>query len=159
MVWDKSKIIAIDFDGTCLTHEYDKNDPSVKGVDIGAVPVIERLIQEGHKILLLTMRSGEHLETAVQWFNDHDIPLWGVNYNKNQSRWTDSRKVFAHTYIDDAGLGNYYLTMQPIVIEEAGGITHVPKKPYVNWPLVEESLEQQGFLTQSTIPVYTQPHI
>lgn len=157
MVWDKSKIIAIDFDGTCLTHEYDKNDPKKIGEDIGAVPVIERLIAEGHKILLYTMRSDEHLESAVQWFNDHDIPLWGVNYNKTQTRWTSSRKIYAHCYIDDAALGNFYLTQEKIIINDAEGIIHEPKRPYVNWPLVEESLEQQGFLTKKTEPVYTQP--
>ena len=44
--------IAIDFDGTCVTHDY----PEV-GKDIGAVPVLKRLIDAGHKLILHTMRS------------------------------------------------------------------------------------------------------
>ena len=46
-------IIAIDFDGTCVTHEY----PYI-GKDIGAVPVLQRLVKAGHELILWTMRSG-----------------------------------------------------------------------------------------------------
>lgn len=45
-------IIAVDFDGTCVTHEF----PEV-GKDIGAVPVLKELVKKGHKIILYTMRS------------------------------------------------------------------------------------------------------
>lgn len=44
--------IAIDFDGTCVTHEF----PNV-GKDIGAVPILKRLVAKGHKLILYTMRS------------------------------------------------------------------------------------------------------
>lgn len=39
--------ICIDFDGTCVTHEYPKI-----GKDIGAVPVLKRLIETGNKLIL-----------------------------------------------------------------------------------------------------------
>ena len=45
-------IIAVDFDGTVVTHE----DPRI-GNDIVAVPVLKKMIEEGHKIVLNTMRS------------------------------------------------------------------------------------------------------
>ena len=48
-------IIAVDFDGTCVSHEYPK-----VGKDIGAVPVLKALVEIGHKIILNTMRSGEN---------------------------------------------------------------------------------------------------
>ena len=54
-------IIAVDFDGTIVTHEY----PRI-GRDIDAVPVLKELIENGHKIILYTMRSKEHLEEAMQ---------------------------------------------------------------------------------------------
>jgi len=92
--------IAIDFDGTCVTHEY----PNI-GRDIGAVPVLKRLVEAGHKLILNTMRSGPQLEAAVNWFKDHDIPLYGVNEDPGQKEWTQSPKVFANMYIDDAALG------------------------------------------------------
>lgn len=36
-------IIAVDFDGTCVTHEYPK-----VGQDVGAVPVLKMIISMGH---------------------------------------------------------------------------------------------------------------
>ncbi len=45
-------IIAIDFDGTCVTHAFPKI-----GKDIGSVPVLKALTEQGHKIILFTMRS------------------------------------------------------------------------------------------------------
>ena len=36
-------ILAVDFDGTCVTHEF----PEV-GRDIGAVPVLKELVEKGH---------------------------------------------------------------------------------------------------------------
>ncbi len=68
-------IIAIDFDGTCVTHDY----PDVGG-DVGAVQVIKKLVA-------------------------HGIPLFGVNKNPDQHTWTKSPKPYAHIYIDDAALG------------------------------------------------------
>ena len=93
-------IIAVDFDGTCVTHEYPE-----MGLDIGAVPVLKELIENGNQLILLTMRSGSTLEDAITWFDDNDIDLWSVNINPEQKSWTDSSKAYAHLYIDDAGLG------------------------------------------------------
>ena len=98
-------IIAIDFDGTCVTHDFPK-----VGKDIGAVPVLKQLVENGHKLILWTMRSdgrntGDVLISAVQWFADNDIPLYGINENPNQKSWTQSPKVYAELYIDDAAFG------------------------------------------------------
>lgn len=99
-------IFAVDFDGTCVTHEY----PRV-GTDIGAAKVLRTLVDNGHKIILFTMRdsvpkaNGQNvLQEAVDWFNHNNIPLFGVNENPEQS-WSMSRKVYAHRYIDDAAVG------------------------------------------------------
>ena len=78
-------IIAIDFDGTCVTHEYPK-----MGKDIGAIPVLKELIKNDHQLILFTMRSGSTLEDALTWFDDNDIDLWSVNLNPEQKSWTDS---------------------------------------------------------------------
>ena len=93
-------IVAIDFDGTCVTHDY----PEI-GKDIGAVPVLKRMTQEGYKLILFTMRSGVELEDAVEWFNSNEIPLYGIQTNPTQKSWTDSPKAYANLYIDDAALG------------------------------------------------------
>ena len=97
----ESRIIAIDFDGTCVEHEY----PNI-GLDVdGAVDTLRRLNNKGHRLILNTMRSDEKLEAAVRWFKERKIKLWGVNCNPEQSEWTSSPKVYADIYIDDAALG------------------------------------------------------
>ena len=91
--------IAIDFDGTCVTHDY----PRI-GKEIGATEVLKRLVEAGHKLILNTMRSDKELQDAVNWFKKNGIELYGVNENPTQKRWTNSPKVYAHMYIDDAAL-------------------------------------------------------
>ena len=44
--------ILLDFDGTCVQHEY----PYV-GDDIGAQQVLHDLVKNGHQLILFTMRS------------------------------------------------------------------------------------------------------
>ena len=116
--------IAVDFDGTCVTHEY----PRV-GKDIGAVPVLKKLVDSGHHIILNTMRSGKELVDAVHWFADNDIPLYGANENPTQKEWTLSPKVYAHLYIDDAALGC------PLRFDRA-----VSSRPFVDWEVVDTYL-------------------
>jgi hypothetical protein len=124
--------IAIDFDGTCVTHEY----PRV-GKDIGAVPVLKKLTDSGHLLILNTMRSGKELVDAVQWFADNDIPLYGANENPTQKEWTLSPKVYAHLYIDDAALGC------PLIKKFA-----VSSRPYVDWTAVEYYLIFNNIITE-----------
>lgn len=121
-----SKIIAIDFDGTCVTHEY----PEV-GREIGAEVVIRKMVARGDQIILFTMRSGEPLMHAIDWFERKGIPLFGVNCNPQQQTWTTSPKPYAHIYIDDAALG------APLVHPSSG-------RPYVNWSQVQSLLGLDG---------------
>lgn len=124
--------IAVDFDGTCVTHEY----PRV-GKDIGAVPVLKKLTDSGHQLILNTMRSGKELVDAVQWFADNDIPLYGANENPTQKEWTLSPKVYAHLYIDDAALGC------PTMLNHA-----VSSRPFVDWTAVEYYLIFNHIITE-----------
>lgn len=116
-------IIAIDFDGTCVTHEY----PEV-GKDIGAVPILKKMVERGDQLILWTMRSGETLQEAVDWFKENGIPLFGVQTNPDQGSWTSSPKAYAQLYIDDAALGC------PLKYPMSG------KRPYVDWSAVEKIL-------------------
>ena len=127
-------IIAIDFDGTCVTHEYPK-----VGKDIGAIPVLKELTQKGHQLMLWTMRGtrtqpSDTLQDAVNWFKQNDIPLWGINENpeQTQSGWTNSNKQYAQLYIDDAALGC------PLLYNQG--------RAYVDWIIVKEMLIQKGIL-------------
>ncbi len=118
----KDLVIAVDFDGTCVTHEF----PRV-GNEIGAVPVLKRLVDAGAKLILWTMRDKSALFNAVQWFKKNEIPLFGVQRNPNQHEWTDSPKCYASLFIDDAALG------APLIYEDG-------QRPYIDWKKVEEML-------------------
>jgi hypothetical protein len=138
--------IAIDFDGTCVTHEFPK-----VGREIGAAPVLKKLVQNGHKLILFTMRSrgtgtlaensdfpgikeGDYLQDAIDWFAKHEIPLYGIQHHPTQKEWTSSPKCYAHMIIDDTALGC------PLIQEGN-------ERPYVNWGAVKIMLAQQGLLT------------
>lgn len=121
--------IAVDFDGTCVTHEY-----PYLGLDIGAQPVLRELVEQGHNLILYTMRSGKLEKEAVEWFKKNDIPLYAVNSNPTQKKWTKSIKVHADVYIDDAALGC------PLIHSMNAS------RPYVDWVKVREWLVTEGFL-------------
>ena len=120
-------IFAIDFDGTCVTHEY----PEV-GRDIGAAPVLKQFVKDGHQLVLFTMRSGKELQDAVDWFQKNEIPLYGVNTNPTQKEWTESPKAYAHVYIDDAAWG-CPLVFPPSLMNE---------RPYVDWRVIQQQYEE-----------------
>jgi hypothetical protein len=139
-------IIAVDFDGTCVTHEF----PYV-GKEIGAAEVLKELTDKGHKIILFTMRShpeeinqnrtiggdiisNDTLQDAIDWFKKHDIPLFGVNENPTQKDWSSSPKPYAHIYIDDAALG------VPLKKDS------LSEKPYVDWDIVRYYLHAKSIL-------------
>ena len=121
--------IAIDFDGTCVTHKYPKI-----GRDIGAVSVLKELVESGHKLILNTMRSDLPLAEAVKWFEQNNIPLFGINNNPTQKSWTNSPKVYAHIYIDDAALGT------PLLYDKESG------RNYVDWVAVRALLKQASII-------------
>ena len=113
----RSKRILIDFDGTCVTNEFPK-----VGSSIGAESVLRELVDNGHKLILFTMRcnhdfepcsddpnivniSGNFLDDAIKWFDDNDIPLYGIQKDPEQHKWTSSNKAYANIIIDDTSLG------------------------------------------------------
>ena len=130
MATEQKLVIAIDFDGTCVEHDY----PAV-GMDVeGATSVLRDLVAKGHRLVLFTMRSGEKLEAALKWFKDRKITLWAVNRNPEQEEWTESPKVYADIYIDDSALGC------PIMFID--GV----RRPVVKWAKVRTQLEFDGVL-------------
>lgn len=112
--------IAIDFDGTVVTHEY----PNV-GKDVGAIPILKKFVTEGHKLILFTMRDGEQLTDAINWFKSNEIELYGIQYNPSQKHWTKSNKCYANLYIDDAAFGC------PLIFEGN-------ERPYVDWNAIND---------------------
>jgi hypothetical protein len=114
---NKDFFVAVDFDGTVVMHEWPEIGPEVPH----CVEVLKALQEKkGAKIILHTMRGGKHLDEALKWFDQRGIVLLAANYNPTQSAWTNSTKVFAHIYIDDAAFG------VPLVHGKH-------RRPYVNW--------------------------
>lgn len=139
--------ICIDFDGTCVAHEFPK-----VGRDIGAAPILKALVAKGHRLILFTMRSNTekfgisqpgypeivaepamYLNEAIKWFSDRGIHLYGIQTNPTQARWTKSPKAYGHMYIDDAALGCS-------LVRPADG------KPFVDWGKVGKELEERGLI-------------
>ena len=123
-------VIAIDFDGTCVTNDY----PYI-GKGIGAVPVLKKIVEKGHRIILYTMRDNERLKDAEHWFKSNNIPLWGVNNNPEQKKWSSSPKTYAHLYIDDAALG------VPLKFNKK-----ISDSYFVDWEKVENFLRENGII-------------
>jgi hydroxymethylpyrimidine pyrophosphatase-like HAD family hydrolase len=103
-LWDDDRrimILAIDFDGTLVEHDYPRIGKPVPH----ALHWLKEFQKQGAKLILWTMRSGETLKGAVNYLKIAGVPLFGINCNPEQVSWTDSNKAYAHIYIDDAAFG------------------------------------------------------
>ena len=121
--------IAVDFDGTIVTHEY----PDIGLPVDGALEVLRSLRDNKVKIILWTIRSDETLKAAAEWLEAWGIDLYGVNENPNQKHWSTARKVYAQLYIDDAALGC------PLIHGKH-------ERPYVDWAAVGSMLQSIGVI-------------
>jgi len=123
-VLKSSLIIAVDFDGTCVDHRYPEIGPEVPL----CVETLRELSKAGHRLILWTMRSDEPLNEAIGWFANKGIPLYGVNSNPDQHKWTKSPKAYAQIYIDDAAFGCPRLDLAAF------------HRPCVDWQQVRDGL-------------------
>lgn len=127
------RYICVDFDGTVVTHKF----PAIGEPVPNAIPVLKRLQEAGHKIILWTMRSGVYLDDAVQYLTDRGVELYGVNENPDQHTWTTSPKAYGHHYIDDAAMGC------PLVHAKTPG-----ERPFVAWGEIENYFNRAGFFDE-----------
>jgi len=139
---NKEVYIAVDFDGTVVTHDY----PLV-GKDVpDAVDVLLDIQANGHKIILNTMRSDEKLEEAANWFKKRGIELYGVNENPSQKIWTKSPKIYAHRYVDDAAIGCPLIYNIDGVFYDEEFPIH--PRAYVDWVAVRYEFVELGILKE-----------
>lgn len=155
-------VIVVDFDGTVVKHEFPK-----VGEDIGAVPVLNELIKNGHKLVLFTMRSDgvekngagdlelkPYLTDAVAWFKKHNIPLFGIQVNPEQHTWTTSPKAYGSLILDDASLQaplKQDTCPEYTVCHGAGncivcGGSGIVGRPYYDWEKARELLVSMGLI-------------
>ena len=103
---EKTKIIAVDFDGTLCENKC----PDIGEPNKDMLNYIKKRRRNGCKIILWTCRDGKMLEDAVTWCKEQGLEFDAVNENLPEiiERYgNDSRKIFAHIYIDDRAYGKF----------------------------------------------------
>lgn len=96
--------IAIDFDGTVVDHRY----PEIGDERPMATMTLRQLQEDGHQLILWTVREGQLLQDAIDWCHERGIDFYAVNENYPGQQPTDdeyARKITADIYIDDRSLG------------------------------------------------------
>lgn len=125
--------ILLDFDGTCVAHQY----PRV-GHDIGAQQVLHDVVANGHQLILFTMRSSiNYLDDALAWFEKNQIALYGIQSHPEQSAWTASPKAYGNIIIDDTMLGAKLIDGQ-----------------YLDWQWVAQTLCERGLISKAQLDSY-----
>lgn len=131
-------VIAVDFDGTIVTHEY----PSVgKPVKL-AKEVIKMLLDNGHRCFLYTMRDGSELLDAIEYCQDNELQMWG--WNESPEQFSSSPKQYGTFYIDDAAVGC------PLIYDK-----NVSRRPFVDWYMIAQYFTRMGLLEQNQMDEIT----
>ncbi len=98
-------IIAVDFDGTIVEHRY----PAIGKERLFAIETLKRLNNDGHKLILWTVREGRLLEEAVEFCRERGVEFYAVNrdYPEEEKEKNShfSRKLKADVWIDDRNVG------------------------------------------------------
>ena len=97
-------VIAIDFDGTIVTHAY----PSIGKPIPFAIDTLKKLQQEGHhQLILWTCREGKLLQEAIDYCAARGLEFYAVNSNfpEETAAIVRARKLEADLFIDDRNLG------------------------------------------------------
>ena len=101
--------IAVDFDGTIVEHQY----PAIGKERPFATATLRKLIEDGHKLILWSVREGELLDEAIQWCAERGVTFHAANQNfdeDQQGETTETNKAFSRKlkvslFIDDRNLG------------------------------------------------------
>lgn len=133
-------IIAVDFDGTIVTHKY----PDIGEEMPFAIETLKTLISEGHKIILWSVREGKLLDEAVNWCHKRGVDFYAINKDYPEEDISKnmyfSRKLKVDYFIDDRNIGglpdwgtiyriiNEKKTLMEIMMERQGQ-TEKPFKP------------------------------
>lgn len=95
------RIYAVDFDGTLAETKF----PEIIAPINHMIDFCKELKKDRNNILILwTCRCGEDLAAAVEYCRDCGLEFDFINENvpENVEKFgNDSRKIFAHVYIDD----------------------------------------------------------
>lgn len=96
--------IAVDFDGTIVTHEYPRIGKEIPF----AIQTLKMLKNDGHNLILWTVREHELLQEAIDWCKSRGVEFYAVNkdYPEETHETNDfSRKLKVDMWIDDRNVG------------------------------------------------------
>ena len=97
-------IIAVDFDGTIVKHEYPKIGRELPF----AIDTLKRLQQSPeYQLILWTVREGVELQEALEFCRNRGLEFYAVNsnYPEEEAEHKEPRKLKADLFIDDRNLG------------------------------------------------------
>ena len=110
----KSRIIAVDFDGTLCTNNW----PDIGEPNKNLIDYLIKAREKGHKLILWTCRVDAKLDEAILWCNDHGLYFDFVNRNADDlivAFGEDTRKIFADVYIDDRAYNPYVKSLKDMI--------------------------------------------
>lgn len=95
-------IIAVDFDGTIVEHEYPKIGRPIPF----AIETLLQLQADGHTLLLWSVREGDLLQEAIDYCAKKGVHFYAANKNHpDEDPAKASRKLNADIFIDDRNVG------------------------------------------------------
>ena len=134
--------IAVDFDGTIVTHVYPKIGREIPF----AIETLKMLIRDQHRLILWSVREGELLQEAVDWCRERGVEFWAVNKDYPEESYENnnhfSRKLKADYFIDDRNIGGlpdwgqiYQIiskgkSYRTLIRESMGAQQEMPKKKH-----------------------------
>jgi len=86
-------------------------------------------------------RGGNYLSDAVKWFEDRNIPLYGINTNPTQASWSTSPKAYGNLCLDDINLG-----------ARLSKIAHL--WPFIDWKKTYEDLCEMKLIPWNDATLY-----
>ncbi len=135
-------IIAVDFDGTIVTHEY----PNIGKPIPFAIDTLKKLQQEDHhQIILWSVREGRLLKEAIDYCKQRGLEFYAVNSNfpEETDEHNSPRKINADLWIDDKNLGG--LPDWGVIYQMVHtGNEHVP----YNFDMAMESPKKKGLFSR-----------
>lgn len=124
MISNKSKTIAVDFDGTIVEHAY----PRIGKEMLFAFDTLKALQRKGHKLILWTFRDGQMLDDAVEYCRQNGVEFYAVNksYPEEEFDLSISRKINADLFIDDRNVGGFpgWSNIWQMLHPEGGEFSH-----------------------------------
>lgn len=116
-------VIAVDFDGTLVEHAYPKIGKPVPF----AIETLKYLQQDGHTLLMWTVRTGRLLDEAIEYVEKNGVKFYAYNKNHpDEDPQNAPRKLDADIFIDDrnvGGLPDWGLIYKSVKAAERGEMT------------------------------------